>query len=83
MARRNESKVELGIKTAVTGLILITLLLHMAGGTVPLAQSAGDLLNRSGVPLGNLFIPEGAVFILIMVSIFIVIMREISLTKVK
>lgn len=59
------------IKALIMGLVLLVVLFRLAAALVPEAQSAGDTLNQSGVPLGNLFGGSGIVFLIVMVGILL------------
>jgi len=47
------------INTAILAIVLLTVLFQLYSVLVPEAQTAGDSLNSSGVPLGNLFVSSG------------------------
>ena len=64
------------LNTAIISIILIVILFQLYSTLVPEAQTAGDTLNASGVPLGNLFTSSGVVFVIIMASLIIVIVRS-------
>ena len=64
------------LNTAIISIILIVILFQLYSKLVPEAQTAGDTLNASGVPLGNLFTSSGVVFVIIMASLIIVIVRS-------
>lgn len=61
------------IRTAIIAIVMLVVLFKLYASLVPEAQSAGDELNASGVPLGSLFSGNGVVFIIIMVALIIVI----------
>lgn len=69
------------IATRVTGaveaIILIVVLFLLFADLVPEAQTAGDSLNASGVPLGSLFTGQGVVILLIMVGLLLVVLRVV------
>ncbi|KKN07610.1 hypothetical protein LCGC14_1065170 [marine sediment metagenome] len=50
-------------------IIGIAVLFFVAAALVPEAQTAGNSLNASGLPLGTLFVSGGVVFILIAVAL--------------
>ena len=54
------------------GIVVVFLLLSEL---MPEAESAGDTLNASGVPLGSLFVSGGVLFLVIMAGILIVMVR--------
>ena len=63
------------INTAILGLVLITVLFQLYAQLVPEAQTAGNTLNASGVPLGSLFISTGVVFVIIMAALIILVVK--------
>jgi len=63
------------INGAIYAIVGVIVLFYLYANLVPEAQSAGDELNESGVPLGNLFVSGGFVFILVMVGLLLVIVR--------
>jgi hypothetical protein len=60
---------------AIIGIVLLVVLFQLYSVLVPEAQTAGDTLNASGVPLGGLFTGSGIVFVIIMASLVIVVVR--------
>ena len=64
------------LNTAIISIILIVILFQLYSTLVPEAQASGNTLNASGVPLGNLFTSSGVVFVIIMASLIIVIVRS-------
>jgi hypothetical protein len=73
-----KGKISIGamISTLVIGLVMLLVLFKVAAAMIPEAQSAGDELNQSGVPLGSLFVGGGVVFIIVMVSILIAVIMH-------
>lgn len=63
------------LNTAILAIILVTILFELYAELVPVAQTAGDTLNASGVPLGTLFISTGIVFLIIMAALIILIVK--------
>jgi len=61
------------LSSAIMGIVLIVVLFKLYASLVPEAQSAGDELNASGVPLGSLFSANGVVFIIIMVALIVAV----------
>ena len=61
------------IQTAIMSIILLVVLFQLYAVLVPEAQAAGDELNASGVPLGNLFVATGVVFVIIMAALIIIV----------
>lgn len=64
------------LNTAIIGIVLIVVLFKLYASLMPEAQSAGDELNASGVPLGSLFSGSGIVFIIIMAALVIVVVTS-------
>ena len=64
------------INNAILGIVLLVVLFKLYATLVPEAQTAGDELNASGVPLGNLFTSNGIIFLVIMVALIIVVVRS-------
>jgi len=64
------------LNTAILGLVLVTVLFQLYAQLVPEAQSAGDTLNASGVPLGSLFTSSGVVFVIIMAALIILVVKS-------
>jgi len=63
------------LNDAILGIVLLVVIFKLYATLVPEAQTAGDELNASGVPLGSLFTSSGAIFIIIMVALVIVIIK--------
>lgn len=64
------------ISAMILGLVLVVVLFQMAATLVPEAQTAGDTLNESGVPLGGLFVSGGVIFIIIMAGLLLVVVNH-------
>lgn len=60
----------------IYGIILLVVLFKVVASLLPEAQSAGDELNASGVPLGSFFAGDGIVFLVIMAGILILVVRS-------
>lgn len=58
-----------GLKKMTYLVLGIAILFEVLSAMVPTAQSAGDALNASGVPLGTLFAGGGVVFLVIMAGV--------------
>jgi len=72
-----KAKIQSGIlQTAIMGLVLLVVLFQLYATLVPEAQSAGDTLNASGVPLGSLFVSSGIVFVIIMAALVILVVKS-------
>lgn len=65
------------VTSAVEAIILIVVLFLLFADLVPEAQTAGDELNASGVPLGTLFTGQGVVILLIMVGLLLVVLKVV------
>jgi len=61
------------ITAIIIGLVLVVVLFLVLADLVPQAQTAGDTLNASGVPLGSLFASNGVIFVVIMAGVLIVV----------
>lgn len=59
----------------VTYLIGIVVVFLLLAELMPEAQTAGNTLNASGVPLGSLFASNGVLFLVIMAGVLIVVVR--------
>ncbi len=57
----------------ILAVILVTILFSILAELMPVAQTAGDTLNASGVPLGNLFSGNGVIFLIIMASVLLIV----------
>ena len=64
------------VNTAILAIVLLTVLFQLYAQLVPEAQTAGNTLNASGVPLGSLFTGNGVVFVIIMAALIIVVVRS-------
>ena len=74
---KKQGKLSTGIiNTAILAIVLVTVLFQLYADLVPVAQEAGDALNTSGVPLGNLFAGSGIVFLIIMASLIILVVKS-------
>ncbi len=65
------------VTSAVEAIILVVVLFLLFADLVPEAQSAGNELNASGVPLGTLFTSTGVVILLIMVGLLLTVLRVV------
>lgn len=63
------------LNSAILGIVLVTVLFLLYAQLVPEAQTAGDTLNATGVPLGDLFTSTGVVFIIIMAALIILVVK--------
>lgn len=64
------------LSTAILAIVLLVVLFQLYSDLVPEAQAAGDSLNASGVPLGNLFVGTGVVFVIIMAALIILVVKS-------
>lgn len=65
------------LNSAIIGIVLLVVLFKLYASLVPEAQSAGDELNDSGVPLGSLFTSNGVIFIIMMVGLVVVVVKSV------
>ena len=65
------------VTTAITSIILVVVLFLMFAELVPEAQTAGDTLNKTGVPLGSLFSANGVMVLLIMVGLLLTVLKAV------
>lgn len=65
------------VNKAIYAIVAIIVLFYLYAELVPTAQTAGDDLNASGVPLGSLFTADGFVFILVMVGLLLVVLATV------
>ncbi len=63
------------LSTAIEALVLLVVLFLLYATLVPEAQTAGNTLNASGVPLGSLFVGGGVVFVIIMAALIVLVVR--------
>lgn len=69
-----------GISNYILVLVLIVVLLKVGATLVPEAQTAGDELNDSGIPLGSLFQNDGVIFVLIAIGILLAVVFAVMPT---
>ena len=72
--KRAQGGISSNVTSAVEAIILVVVLFLLFADLVPEAQSAGNTLNASGVPLGTLFTGNGVVILLIMVGLLLTIL---------
>ncbi len=60
------------INKFIGGIVGLTVLFILAAALVPVAQAAGDDLNASGVPQGDLFASDGVVWDILMIALFVI-----------
>jgi len=64
------------ISSAILAIVLLVVLFQLYAVLLPTAQTAGDELNATGVPLGSLFVGNGVVFVIIMAALVIVVVTS-------
>lgn len=64
------------IDKAIIGIVLLVVLFKLYAVLIPEAQTAGDELNASGVPFGSFFVSGGVVFLIIMVALLVLVVRN-------
>lgn len=64
------------IETYILVFIMIVVLFQIIATLFPEAQTAGDTLNESGMPLGGLFATGGAVWFIIAGAIIFLVVRS-------
>ena len=64
------------LQTAILALVLLVVLFELYAELVPTAQTAGNTLNASGVPMGSLFASSGVVFIIIMAALIVLVVKS-------
>lgn len=64
------------LSTAIEAIVLVVVLFLLYSELVPEAQTAGNTLNSSGVPLGSLFVGTGVVFVIIMAALIILVVKS-------
>jgi len=69
------------IDKAIIGIVLLVVLFKLYAVLLPEAQTAGSELNESGVPLGSLFTGDGAIFVIIMASLIVLVVRSFKAKK--
>ena len=75
--RGKKGEVGMGMTTKIIGAVIgIIILFLVLADLLPEAQTAGDTLNASGVPLGALFASSGVVFLLIMAGVLFYVVKK-------
>lgn len=69
------------IKSSITGFVLLAVLFLLVAALYPTAAAAGDDLNASGFPLGNLLVGGGVVFLVISAAMVIGIITHFMGSK--
>lgn len=65
------------LNDAILAIVMIVVLFLLYAELVPEAQTAGDALNATGVPLGSLFTSSGVIFVVIMAALLIVVITAV------
>lgn len=63
------------LNTAILGIVLLVVLFQLYAQLIPVAQTAGDTLCSTSAPLSGLFSASGVVFIIIMASLIILVVK--------
>lgn len=71
MSSPQKSEMRKAFDGGITVLVGVLVVMTLAAALMPEAQTAGDDLNATGVPLGNLFSSDGFVIVILMVSILL------------
>ena len=69
------------LETSFYTIVLLVVIFKGYAVLVPEAQTAGDELNTSGVPLGALFTSSGVIFLIIMAALVIAVIRSVMKGK--
>lgn len=77
MFKTKKGQIGSRVTSAVEAIILVVVLFLLFADLVPEAQSAGNTLNASGVPLGTLFTGNGVVILLVMVGLLLTVLRVV------
>ena len=64
------------LNSAILAIVLLVVIFQLYATLIPTAQTAGNTLNSSGVPLGSLFLSDGVVFIIIMAALVVLIVKS-------
>lgn len=63
------------VNEIILAIVLLVLLFELYAELVPTAQTSGDTLCNTGVPLASLFRGAGFLFILVMVGLIITVVK--------
>ena len=77
LMKNRKGQISARVTGAVEAIILIVVLFLLFADLVPEAQSAGNDLNASGVPLGTLFVGSGVVILLVMVGLLLTVLKVV------
>ena len=81
--KKNKKGIDKKIGNAVIIIITIIVLFQIYANLVPEAQTAGNTLNATGVPLGSIFASDGVVVILIMLGLLFAVVKVLTLPPKK
>ena len=74
---RKKGQIANRVTGAVEAIVLVVVLFLLFAQLVPEAQTAGNTLNASGVPLGSLFSGTGVMILLIMVGLLLTVLKVV------
>ena len=77
LIENKKGQISARVTSAVEAIVLVVVLFLLFAQLVPEAQSAGNQLNASGVPLGTLFTGSGVVILLIMVGLLLTVLKVV------
>ena len=77
LIKNKKGQIASRVTSAVEAIILVVVLFLLFADLVPEAQTAGNTLNATGVPLGTLFTGNGVVILLIMVGLLLTILSVV------
>ena len=77
LLKNKKGQISARVTSAVEAIILIVVLFLLFADLVPEAQTAGNQLNASGVPLGSLFTGGGVVICLVMVRLLLTVLKVV------
>jgi len=60
----------------IISLVIIVVLMQSYATTVPLLQAAGNSINQTEVPMGGLFSGQGVIMLIMMLSLAILIIKN-------
>ncbi len=77
MLKNKKGQIAGRVTGAVEAIVLVVVLFLLFAQLVPEAQTAGNTLNASGVPLGSLFTGTGVMILLIMVGLLLTVLKVV------
>lgn len=77
MLKDKRGQISSRVTGAVEAIVLVVVLFLLFAQLVPEAQTAGNTLNASGVPLGSLFSGTGIMILLIMVGLLLTVLKVV------